>query len=131
MRNVVRKNEGKKVYKYGWFGEETTTKFFEPALIITTSGAQEEDADQNLKYDITPAAVLRFLENNRKMFKEPTAGDYLEFDKDQIDSEPFSVEDTIKDLGRDNMKIVDYVSRIGYVPGHYRHQRSESFTKIF
>jgi hypothetical protein len=72
-----------------------------------------------LKYVITPPAILRFIENNRKHFKEPKGGGGdLEFD-DNEKSEPFLLEAGIKDQMEDNVKIVDYVRiRIGDVPDY-------------
>ena len=116
IRNIVRTNNGKKTKKYFFFGEESEVKFFEPQLVVTDTGAQERDDNKQFKYIITPPAILRFIEHNRKYFKEPKGGGDLEFD-DSEKSEPFLLEAGIKDQMEDNVKIVDYVrSRITYVP---------------
>lgn len=96
----------------GFGGEEKEVKFYRPELIITAGGDQEKDANQQLKYDITPNAIITFLEGNRKYFDEAEAGDYLTFDKTLTESEPFYIEGVLKEAAKDNFRIIDYVSEI-------------------
>ena len=110
LRNIVRKHEGTVTKKYRYFGAQTKTEFDTPALVLTTFGAQIKDEDVSLKYEITPNAVLSFLQNNRKFFVEETAGAYLKFDKTHSEKEPFTVEEKIQYLMKDNIKVIDYVS---------------------
>ena len=80
IRTIVRKNDGEEVRINR---EKTKVEFFEPALVITDMGAQERDDNKQLKYVITPPAILRFVQNNRRWFKEPDGGGDLEFDNEE------------------------------------------------
>mmetsp|Transcript_19643 Transcript_19643/g.29316 ORF Transcript_19643/g.29316 Transcript_19643/m.29316 type:complete len:352 (-) Transcript_19643:298-1353(-) len=73
-------------------------------------GSQERDDSKQLKYIITLPAILRFLENNRRWFKDPDVGGDLEFD-DEEKKEPFLLEEQLKKQMVDNIKIIDYDDR--------------------
>ncbi len=75
-------------------------------------GSQERDDNKQLKYTITLPAILRFLENNRRWFKDPDGDGELEFD-DREKSEPFILEEQLKEQMVDNIKIIDYDDRFG------------------
>lgn len=111
LRTLVRKHDGTVTKKYGYFGRATKHEFDTPALILTDDGAQEKTEKQrniSFEYDITPNAVLTFIQKNRKFFIEEHEGDYLKFDKEHKEKESFSVEEKIKLLAKDDYKIIDY-----------------------
>jgi len=109
LRTIVKENNGKKV-KPSFFGTPREIKFVQPDLIITEGGTQEQADFRQLKYDVTPPAILKFLRSNRKNLMEDDAG-YLCFDKEGKDDEPFRVEEALEKLAADNLKIVDYNDR--------------------
>lgn len=112
LRSIVRQHDGKKVKTGGYFSSAAEVKFDRPELILTKSGTQERDVNQQLKYDITPAAVLEFIRSNRKLFQDSDGDGSLEFDPTQKEKhEPFSMETVLQDQGQDNLKIVDYDDR--------------------
>jgi hypothetical protein len=89
--------------------EKCTVAFDTPAHILTQDGAYSQK-DTFLKYKITPDAIKLFLEKNRKWFYEARGG-ALKFDKSVTEkTEPFVLENEMKIMTQDNLKIVDYVS---------------------
>ena len=96
----------------GFGGEKKEIKFVRPELIITAGGGQQKDSNQQLKYDITPNAIITFLEGNRKFFDEAEPGAFLTFDQTLTDEEAFYIEGSLQEIAKDNFKIVDYVSEI-------------------
>ncbi len=113
VRRIVKKNRDQiKKKKTGWFSsEEYKVEYDEPALILTQRGAQEEDENQYLKYDITADAIKLFMEKNRKWFSEPEGGGDWVFDETVTEkSEPFLLEEMVGRATKENMRFVDYVS---------------------
>jgi len=111
VRRVVKKNRDQiKKKKTGWFSsEEYKVEYDTPALILTQRGAQEEDDNQYLKYDITAAMIKEFMEKNRKWFVEPEGGGDWVFDKTVTEkTEPFLLEEMVDLCAKDNMRFYDY-----------------------
>ena len=113
IRNIVKTNDGKimKKKRTGLLkrSEKCTVAFDTPAHILTQDGAYSQK-DTFLKYKITPDAIKLFLEKNRKWFYEARGG-ALKFDKSVTEkTEPFVLENEMKIMTQDNLKIVDYVS---------------------
>lgn len=129
IRNIVRTKEGKKVWQDG---ERKEIEFFEKALVVTDIGSQERDDNKQLKYVITLPAILRFLENNRRWFKEvPAPGGFIDIEFDNTDkTKPFKLEEQLKVEMEDNIKIVDYVSMIDRKCGMRRVDSFSSLTTI-
>ncbi len=98
--------------KTGWFSSEKfKVEYDTPALILTQRGAQDDNKNQYLKYEITPDAIKLFIEKNRKWFSEPEGGGDLTFDETVTEkTEPFSLEEKVAQAAKDNMKFIDYVS---------------------
>jgi hypothetical protein len=115
IRTVVRENDGTKV-KPSFFSKPREIKFVEPELIITAGGSQEKDDFEQLKYDITGDAMLRFLQKNRKNLLENEDGD-LFLDKEGKDNAPFRVEKHLEKLINDDVRIVDYNDRFSTSKG--------------
>jgi len=108
MRNLVRKHDQTITRKYGYFGKATKHEFDTPALIITQDGGQDDDDNIYLKYPITLPAIITFLEKNRKFYIEDYENAYLKFDKNHSEMEEFGIERMMKDLGKQDIKIIDY-----------------------
>jgi len=115
IRTIVRHNNGKKV-KPSHFGKPREIKFVQPELIITAGGGQKRDDFEQLKYDITAVAILKFLRNNRKDLLENDGGD-LCLDKVGKDDEPFRLEEDLEKLAADDLRIVDYNDRFSSAEG--------------
>lgn len=95
--------------------------FERPELIITDKGDPAlADPNHHLLYEVTPNAILTFMETNRKYFKPATPGSHdLVFDQDmEEEKEPFYFETQLKDRLSHNMKIIDYVSNYVYEYTH-------------
>ena len=113
VRRVVKKNRDQiKKKKTGWFSsEEYKVEYDTPALILTQRGAQEEDDNQYLKYDITAAMIKEFMEKNRKWFVEPEGGGDWVFDETVTEkTEPFLLEEMVERATKENMRFIDFVS---------------------
>lgn len=81
---------------FGWGAKDKELLDFDtPALVLTQGGAQVRGRLRYLKYDITPAAILKFLELNRNLIK----GDGAELVIEKIDGE-HPPSDFEKDLKR-------------------------------
>lgn len=137
IRTIVRANNGRTI-KSGWFySTSREVNFNRPELILTSTGTQAKDQNQQLKYDITPAAVLEFIKINRTLFEDDDKDGSLEFDESGTEkTTPFMLEAVLEDQGKDNLKIVDYDDRFstkkgGLVYGVFVNLTQKSVTVVF
>jgi len=92
--------------------EVKRVKFERPELIITDKGGATNE-NRNFSYAVTPAAILEFMQENRKFFKEKD-GDIF-FDEDEKENKlPLCFEKSLSQQIDENMKILDFVSIILY-----------------
>uniref|UniRef100_A0A7S4EFW8 Fungal lipase-type domain-containing protein n=1 Tax=Pseudo-nitzschia australis TaxID=44445 RepID=A0A7S4EFW8_9STRA len=109
LRGIVKEHDGKMVKTGGYFSRAAEVKFERPELILTSGGDQDKHVNRQLKYDITPAAVLEFIRSNRKLFQDSDGDGSLEFDPSQTEKpEPYFFETVMEDQCKDNLKIIDY-----------------------
>lgn len=89
---------------------EYKVTFDTPDLILTQRGAQDKDKNKFLKFTLTPDAINSFIEKNRKFFEETQGDGDWKFDESVTEkTEPFKLENKIKEETKENFKIVDYV----------------------
>ena len=134
LRAVVKKNKQGTIKKRstGWFSsEEYKVEYVTPAHIITQKGAQEDNKNQHLKYDITLAAIKQFLEENRKWFLQD--GNKWTFDESRTEKKhPFPLENELDVLMEDNLRMIDYVSMSSiccYITGSFKQIRMSQHTR--
>jgi len=86
--------------------EVKRVKFERPELIITDKGGATNE-NRNFSYAVTPAAILEFMQENRKFFKEKD-GDIF-FDEDEKENKlPLCFEKSLSQQIDENMKILDF-----------------------
>ena len=69
--------------------QKDSVEFDTPSLIITSKGAQTRN--RFLKYDVTPQAILEFVQKNRHLLNQDRNGDLIFDDKTPLEKRPKSL----------------------------------------